>query len=60
MQTDINHPLLYTSSVQYYSIETRAVPNIRFVFALGANSGLHSYSIFGRTVAVKANTNGGH
>src|SRR6218665_3022177 len=35
----------------------RAVPNIRFVFASGPNSGMNSYSLFGRIVAIWPNTN---
>src|SRR6218665_525016 len=35
----------------------RAVPNIRFVFASGPNSGMNSYSVFGRIVAIGPNTN---
>src|SRR6218665_3529430 len=38
-------------------VETRAVPNIRFVFVSGPNSGVNSYSVFGRIVAIGPNTN---
>jgi len=38
-------------------IISRVVPNIRFVFALGPNSGINSYSVFGRIVAIGPNTN---
>ena len=41
-------------------INTRAVPNIRFVFASGPNSGPNNYSVFGRILAVGPNTNSGH
>src|SRR6218665_202200 len=37
-------------------VVTRAVPNIRFVFASGPNSGMNSYSVFGRIVAIGPNT----
>ena len=35
----------------------RAVPNIRFVFASGPNSGMNSYSVFGRIVEIGPSTN---
>src|SRR6218665_1468842 len=35
----------------------RAVPNIRFVFASGPNSGMNGYSVFGRIVVTGPNTN---
>src|SRR6218665_2261715 len=38
-------------------IDCRAVPNIRFVFASGPNSGMNIYSVFGRIVAIGPNTN---
>ena len=38
-------------------IKSRAVPNIRFVFASGPNSGMNSYSVFGRIAAIGPNSN---
>ena len=46
--------------INYIVVVIRAVPNIRFVFASGPNSGPNSYSVFGRIVAVGPNTNNGH
>jgi len=41
------------------ALNTRAVLNIRYVFASGPNSGSKSYSVFGRIVAVGPNTYSG-
>ena len=49
---------LFTNYV-YIKIQSRAVPNIRFVFASGPNSGPNNYSVFGRILAVGPNTNSG-
>ena len=38
----------------------RAELNIRSVFALVPNSGSNGYSVFGRIVAARLNTNSGH
>jgi len=39
---------------------SKTVPNIRFAFTSGPNSGPNSYSVFGRIVEVGPNTNSGY
>lgn len=49
-----------TQPVQHVAVETRAVPNICFVFTSGPNSGLKILFIFGRIVTVEPNMNSDH